>query len=135
MLRPFTIKNKKGKQFSVVCKQCPACLELQIFTQTKKEVGFLRFNYLKEFNSVKVLDFQIEGKFSRNGLGTQVFYILFRLFKEQGFNSVVGICKSSHRPLSERENLVKWYEGLGFTLTRESNKEVPGYMGKLSKIL
>ena len=135
MLEPFTVENKDGEKFLVTCKHDFRYWELTIHTQTNEHVGFLLFAPIDNTDSVKIFDFQIVPKFWRNNIGTQIFYKLFSLFEERGLKSIVGICKSSNRSLSETENLAKWYEKLGFVLTRERKKNVPGYMGKLYKKL
>ena len=132
MLEPFTVENKSGEKFFIGCKRCVPCWELMIHTQTNKSIGFLRFTR-EDADSIKIWDFQIEKEFSSNGLGTQILSKLFCLFKERGFSSVVGICKSSNRDLSEKAKLANWYKRLGFILTPESDNDTPGYMGKLVK--
>ena len=128
------VENKNGEKFFVTCKRDVMCWELTIRTQTNERVGFLRFAS-EDADSVKIFDFRILDKFWRSGIGTQMFSKLFDLFKAHGFSSVVGSCKSSERPLSEKEELAKWYMRLGFTLARKKMRGVPGYMGKLQKKL
>ena len=83
----------------------------------------------------KICDFKISSEFTGKGIGTEMMYTLFGLFKELEIHSVVGICKPHSRPLHDKENLAGWYESLGFTLNRKCDDKDPGYMGRLYKEL
>ena len=136
VLKPFTVKNRNGEEFFVTCNRNIFDWELTVRTSAKEDAGFLRFApQEKAPNTVKIYDFQINPKFWGKGIGTDLLNTLFVSFKEEGFNYIVGICKSSNRDLSEKEDLARWYEKLGFVLVRETSEEVPGYLGELSKEL
>ena len=83
---------------------------------------------------VHIADFSIESGFDRKGLGTAVMAELFIVFRRRGIRTLTGICKSYRRKPADKENLAKWYESLGFILTREISPD-PGYLGKLKKTL
>ena len=135
MLAPFNIKDRDGEVFKVVfIRHKGLCWRMIILTQKEVFVGDLLFEPV-DSDQIKILDFHILPKFWRKGVGTEVINSLCASLKTQGFRSIVGVCKSHSRGLSELENLAKWYLRLGFILKRGGDESNPGYIGMLYKDL
>ena len=135
MFEPFIVENRNGQKFHVTCERHhDLCWRLVIHSPSAEYAGDLLFEP-KDEATVELMDFHIFAEFACRGVGTELLNNLQYLLRGNGFRLIVGICKSSHRPLSEKEKLAQWYARLGFTLLRESDDTVPGYMGTLSKNL
>ncbi|HEV2319120.1 MAG TPA: GNAT family N-acetyltransferase [Verrucomicrobiae bacterium] len=135
MFEPFTVENRRGQKFQVVCQRHNGvCWRLLIYDSTKQYAGDLLFEP-RDAVTVELIDFHVYREFAGNGIGTEVINKLQDLLREQGFLRVIGICKSYDRPLSEKEKLAAWYTNLGFTLFRESMEGEPGYIGRLTRNL
>lgn len=128
------MKNRHGQVFQVTCQRHCVCWRFIICSSSGKFVGELLFEP-QDATTVKLLEFHIERKFASKGIGSNILDKFQNLVLHQGFLSIVGICKSYDRPLSEKEKLARWYMNHGFTLLPESLEGEPGYMGKLTKDL
>jgi len=135
MFEPFTVENRHGQKFQVVCQRHnDVCWRLLIYSPTSQYAGDLLFKP-RDAITVELIDFHVYREFAGNGIGTKLINKFQDLLREQGFFSVTGICKSYDRPLSEKEKLAQWYTNLGFTLFLESMEGEPGYIGRLTKNL
>jgi GNAT superfamily N-acetyltransferase len=135
MLEPFTIKNRHGQSFQIVCQRHQGlCWRCVISNSSGQEVGDLLFEP-QDTASICLQNFNIFSEFAGQGLGTGIINKLQELLRKQGFVFIFGTCKTYDRPLSEKEKLAQWYVRLGFTVVRENKKDNPGYIGELSKNL
>ena len=135
MFQPFIVENRNDQKFQVICERHNSvCWRFIVNSPTGQYAGDLLFEP-KDKVTVELIDFHVYPEFAGKGLGVKIINKLQNLLREQGFLSVIGICKSYDRPLSEREKLAQWYTNLGFTLHHETMEAEPGYMGRLSKNL
>lgn len=135
MIDPFKVNNRGGEPFAINCvRHNDICWRLVITSPGGEYAGDMTFEP-QDMDTMKIIDFHIHPEFSAKGLGTNVMGVLLNRFRERGFCSVIGICKSYDHPLSEKEKLAEWYARLGFTLIREDMATEPGYMGRLFKRL
>ena|SRR5579883_2952005 len=131
MFDPFEVKDRTGNVVRVICKRHQGlCWRLLFFSAGGEELGDLLFEP-EARTSVRLCDFNVFPEYARNGIGTGVLKKFLELLRTKGFKSVTALCKSSERPLAEKEGLARWYGSFGFTLARETLAEEPGYMGKL----
>jgi GNAT superfamily N-acetyltransferase len=132
-IAPFLVKDRNGLEFQVVCQRHKKqCWRLVINNSSKKYAGDLLFEP-KNAATVELWDFHIFREFAGKGVGVEVINKWQDLLRERGFHTIIGVCKSHDRPLSEKEKLAQWYQNLGFKLDRESMETAPGYIGRLSK--
>src|SRR4051812_41471777 len=135
MLESFTIQNRRGETFTTSCERFNGLYWRLVVKNSKaEEVGELLFRR-DDAVSVELWEIEIYPEFGGTGIGTELLKSFLVALQQKGFQRVIAICKASDRLLSNKERLASWYERHGFTLTRESVDNQPGYMGTLTKEL